>query len=364
MTRPFGTGRRLLTLEHEDPAADVLVVTSGWPHELNETYCVFIKRQVESLIARGLHCDVLFVRGFESKRAYVRAALVLSWWSVRGRRRYRLVHAHGGEAALAAAAYRRAPLLVSFLGSDLLGSPRSGSGVTFPGRLRRSAIRQSSRLAARTITKSREMETVLPAAVRERNSVIPNGVDPDLFRPLGREAARRALGWDADAPVALFAANPSVAVKRYGLALAATEEARRALPDLRLEVARGVAPDRMPLLMNAADCLLLTSSTEGSPNVVKEALMCNLPVVATPAGDVEELLEGVVPSFVCAPSAAALSSALVDCVTDPRRSNGRETSSHLDARVIADRLLGLYDEIAGGLRRTAAQEDCAAPRAV
>ena len=364
MRPPFRLGPGLLTLEHEDPSADVLVVTSGWPHQRNQTYCVFIKRQVESLIARGLRCDVLFIRGFESKRAYVRAAIVLFWWSLRRGRRYRLVHAHGGEAAIAAAAYRRAPLLVSFLGSDLLGSPRSGSAVTLIGRLRRSALRQASRLATRTITKSREMETVLPPAVRARNTVLPNGVDTALFRPLGREEARRALGWDAAAPVALFAADPSVARKRYGLALAAIEEAQAALPDLSLEVARDVPPDRIPLFMNAADCLLLTSSIEGSPNVVKEALMCNLPVVATPAGDVEELLEGVVPSYICAPSAEALSSALVDCLTDARRSNGRELSSRLDAGVIADKLLGLYDEIAGGLPSTVEQETGASPRAV
>jgi glycosyltransferase involved in cell wall biosynthesis len=102
----------------------------------------------------------------------------------------------------------------------------------------------------------------------------------------------------------------------------------------------------MPLLMNAADCLLLTSSIEGSPNVVKEALMCNLPVVATPAGDVDELLEGVAPSYLCPASETALSEALISCLQEPRRSNGREVSGRLDSRVVADSLLKLYTQLA------------------
>jgi glycosyltransferase involved in cell wall biosynthesis len=302
---------------------------------------------MESLIERGLHCDVLFIRGYRSPLAYALAALRLVSWSLgRSRRRYRLVHAHSGEAALSAAFFWRAPLLVSYLGDDLLGTPRADGAVPVLGRIKRAILRQHSRVAAHTITKSQEMQAVLPARVRARNTVLPNGVDTDLFRPIDRAAARRELGWDDDAPIVLFAADPSVPRKRYWLAESAVEYARSLIPDLRLEVARGVAPDRVPLLMNAADCLLLTSSIEGSPNVVKEALMCNLPVIATPAGDIAELLEEVTPSYVCEPLASTLSEALVECVSDPRRSNGREASTHLDARVVADSVLRIYRELA------------------
>lgn len=338
--------KRLLTWEREDARSDVLVVTSGWPNEDNDTYCVFIKRQVQSLIDRGLRCDVLFIRGYRSPLAYLLAAGRLAAWSLARRRKYKLVHAHSGEAALAAGFYRRAPLLVSYLGDDVLGTPDENGRIQRGSKVKRALIRRHSRLADHTITKSLEMETALPEAVRGRNTVVPNGVDTRAFRPQNRAAARQELGWDLDTRVALFVADPTVARKRHWLAEAAVLLARAELPDLRLEVARGVTPDRIPLLMNAADCLLLTSSIEGSPNVVKEALMCNLPVVATPAGDVEELLDGVVPSCVSDPSEVALSRALVGCLREPRRSNGREVSASLDERVIADRLLRLYRELA------------------
>ena len=94
--------KTLVTLDHADHDADVLVVTNGWPNEDNDGYCVFIKRQVDSLLELGVRCDVLFIRGYRSALAYPLAALRLGLWSLtRRRRRYRLVHAHSGEAALA-----------------------------------------------------------------------------------------------------------------------------------------------------------------------------------------------------------------------------------------------------------------------
>src|SRR4051812_31071329 len=122
--------RPLLTFEHEDPRAQVLVVTSGWPNEDNQTYCIFIKRQMESLIERGLRCDVLFIRGYRSQLAYGRAGLRLAWWSLARRRSYELVHVHSGEAALSAGFYRRCPLLVSYLGDDLLGTPDAAGAIS------------------------------------------------------------------------------------------------------------------------------------------------------------------------------------------------------------------------------------------
>lgn len=338
--------RSLVTLVREDQDAEVLVVTSGWPSSDDEVYCIPVKRQMETLIERGVRCDVLFVRGYRSPLAYPLAAIRLAWWSLTARRRYRLVHVHGGEAVLPAAFYRRAPLLVTYLGSDLLGARRADGAVSLFWRIRRSIVRQFARLAARTVTESHEMQAVLPASVLARNTVLPKGVDMRLFRPMLRDVARRQLGWDMTRRIALFAADPTVRIKRYWLAAASVERARKVLPDLELEVARGVPPDRVPVLMNAADCLLLTSSSEGSPNVVKEALMCNLPVVATRVGDVAELLEGVVSSYVCEPSQTALSEALVECLREPCRSNGRALSARLDTRLVADSLLAVYKELA------------------
>jgi len=339
---------RLLTYVCRDPGADVLVVTNMWPEPERPVYGIFVKRQVDSLRAAGVRCDVLYLRGYASPLAYPTAALLFGLGTLRWRRRYRLVHVHAGETSLAARFLVGPPMLVSYCGDDVLGDPREDGSVAAAGRARSWGVRSVSRLFPRTITKSRQMHDRLPAATQARNAVIPNGVDTAVFRPLDRAAARERVGWSPDERVVLFAATrPDDARKRRALAEQAVREAERVVGEpVRLHVAGSVDPEEMPWLMNAADCLLLTSSIEGSPNVVKEALMCDLPVVATPAGDVEELLAGVEPSFVRPPDAQALGEALAECLRRGARSNGREVARRLAADEVARRVLGVYAELA------------------
>jgi teichuronic acid biosynthesis glycosyltransferase TuaC len=333
-------GWPLVSIVLSQDNADLLVVTSAWPRDGFSRYGIFIARQVESLRRRGIKCDVLVVCGYRSPFAYASAAVRLLTWNLG--RRYRLVHAHGGEAALPARFYFRAPLVISYLGSDILGYPRPDGRVAPRARLRRFLLRQHSRCAAGTITKSREMATVLPRRARRRNDVIPSGVDERLFVPIPRHEARRALGWDSDELVVVFAADPALPGKRFALADAACRIASAKVGAIRLYIAEGVDPGGMPLVFNAADALILTSSIEGSPNVVKEAMMCNLPVVSTRVGDVEELLATVDPSWLCDPKPDALGAALVECLRERRRSNGRLCATELTLDAVADRVLAHY----------------------
>lgn len=350
----------LVTREHSDPSARVLVLTNMWPNEERPDYGIFVKRQVDSLIDAGLRCDVVFVRGYRSPLAYPLAAAKLAALNLRGRR-YELVHAHGGETAPIARAYLRAPVLVSYCGDDLLGTPRADGTISALHRLRRGALRAQSRMVGATLTKSRQMQEALPAPVATRNVVVPNGVDVALFRPLDRSECRRRLGWANGERVALFAADPAVDRKRHWLAEQACERAAETLGPVRLHVANGVEPSRMPALMSAADCLLLTSAIEGSPNVVKEALMCDLPVISTPVGDVAELLAPVRPSWIREATPAGLAEALVECLRERRRSNGREVSGRLALDEIATEILALYAGLApGAVAGTPREMPCAA----
>jgi teichuronic acid biosynthesis glycosyltransferase TuaC len=332
-----------VTWERKDREACVLLVTNMWPDAHRPWYGAFVRRQVDSLIRNGLRCDVVYVRGYRfSVLAYAVGAVTLAAKSFR-RPRYELVHAIAGEALFTAVGYLRAPVLATFRGSDLLGSPRRNAGVPLQWRLRRTLLRQLARLTAGTVTVSSELERRLPPSVRAHNAVIPTGVDRRRFVPMDRDEARSSLGWPLDERIALFAAEPTRPEKNHWLAEAAVETAARELPSLRLRVVTGFPPEQMPTLMSAADCLLLTSSVEGSPNVVKEALACNLPVISTDVGDVTDLLTGVRPSAVCRPVAAELARALLHCVDPPRRSNGRELTAALDEDSVAKRLLARYE---------------------
>ena len=168
-----------------DPNPDVLIVTNMWPHSDRPKYGIFVSRQIESLKSLGLPCSVLFIEGYRTRWDYARAAFHifrLNW----SKRRPRLIHGHGGETGLVVRCFVRGPVAVSYCGDDLLGTPREDSSMAYAHRVRRIILRQQARLLTATVTKSAEMEATLPRSARDRNSVIPNGVDRSLFRPQPR----------------------------------------------------------------------------------------------------------------------------------------------------------------------------------
>ncbi|MDX6474671.1 MAG: teichuronic acid biosynthesis glycosyltransferase TuaC [Gaiellaceae bacterium] len=340
---------------HRDPQAEVLVVSNTWPEPDRPVYGIFVQRQIESLQRAGVRFDVLYPRGYAHGAAYAIAGAKLALSTIGWRGRYRLVHAHGAEAAFAARCHVGTPMIVSYLGDDVLGDRDEHGNLTRDARVRAPIVRAHSQLFDAVISKSRAVYDALPPRAQRRSVVIPNGVDRTLFRPVDRAEARSSLGW-GDEAVALFAATkPGSPGKRRWLAQAACDAA-----GVRLVVSADTAPREMPVLMGAADCLLVTSAVEGSPNVVKEALQCNLPVVATAVGDIPERLEGVTPSWICPPDVQLFAAALRECIAIGRRSDGRDVTADLDENRVAERILDLYQHVArltAGATRSATVAD-------
>jgi len=333
--------RGLVTWERTDLEAQVLMVTNTWPHSEHPTHGPFVRDTVEGMVARGVPCDVLFIRGYRGLHAYALGCLAMLVLSSERKDKYRVVHSHGGETALVARFFHAAPVLASYLGTDILG-PQEGDRLNrLKCFVRSRLLRAHSLLMDATTTKSTEMQRLLPAGTRRRNWVIPDGIDRSRFCPLDREDARRRLGWPAE-EITVISVGRRVPLKRLWLAEQATTLAARELPSLRWRVLSDVSPQEMPLHYSAADCLIHTSASEGSPNAVKEALACNLPVVATPSGDIAELLTGVTPSALCAPQSEMLAREIVRCVAGRQRSNGRERTSDLSLDAIAERTLEYY----------------------
>jgi len=151
--------------------------------------------------------------------------------------------------------------------------------------------------------------------------------------------------------VVLFNAGRNPAVKDPELAAAAVAQAKAHLDGIRFVVLDGTAaPEDIPLYMNAADCLLVTSRTEGSPTVVQEAMACNLPVVSVDVGDVRERLLGVRHCAVVRRDPAALGLALATLLRQPRRSDGRAYAEALSVDAIAARLIELYGTLLAGAK--------------
>jgi glycosyltransferase involved in cell wall biosynthesis len=321
----------------------VLFITNMWPDAVRPWHGPYVKRQADSLEAAGVGVDVLPIRGYASMAAYLAAAAKVA--ALNRRRAHDVVHAHYGHSGVVARLQFRAPLVVTYWGSDLLGKRTPSDSITLKSRLEAAVFRQLARVSAATITQSQQMQSRLPASCRERNRILPAGIELERFRPLPREEARRRLGWPPSERVVLFAGNPELAVKNYPLAEATHSRLAERLDDVRLRVAWGNPPDEMPLFMSAADVLLLPSRSEGSPNVVKEAMAAELPVVATPVGDVDELLRGVPGSHVRPPDPVALAEALSLALEHGRSPEAREAVAPLDIAAVARRTIEIYESV-------------------
>jgi glycosyltransferase involved in cell wall biosynthesis len=228
--------------------------------------------------------------------------------------------------------------MVTYRGSDL--NPNRSRGW-----LRESVGTLLSQIAAlraaRIICVSNQLKDKLWWR-RDLVSVIPTGVDMTLFYPRDLQEARRELGWGQEERVVLFNAGDPIC-KRLDLARAAVQFAESLSGKIRFAALDGnVPPNYIPLMMNAADCLLLTSDWEGSPNVVKEAIACNLPVVSVDVGDVRERLERVRPSLIVPREARAIGKAISEMLRQGQRSNGRESASDLASEVVSQRIVTLY----------------------
>jgi len=254
-----------------------------------------------------------------------------------------VIHAHFVYNGVLALFQRRLPTVISFLGGDVfveqirdVGSPVR-AGITY-------AMTQCAAYAAdEVIVKSESMRN---RVWRKRHvHVVPNGVDLGKFAPAPRDDARRELGLALETPYVLFASAPRRPEKDFALAERAMDVVRGTHPNAEMFVLEGVPHTRVPLVLSAADVLLFTSKSEGSPNVVKEAMACNLPVVSVDVGDVRTVVEGTEQCAVLASrSAEELGAEVSKVLAAGRRSNGRERMARFDSRIVARQLIDLYRE--------------------
>jgi Glycosyl transferases group 1 len=103
--------------------------------------------------------------------------------------------------------------------------------------------------------------------------------------------------------------------------------------------------------MSACDALVFPSYQEGSPNIVKQAMACNLPIVSTDAGTVAEVIGDTEGCYVVEPKADAFADRLEPLLRRPMRTKGRDQVRHLDGPLVAAQLRDLYDEVLERWRR-------------
>jgi teichuronic acid biosynthesis glycosyltransferase TuaC len=313
----------------------VLAVSNHWSRK-NSHAGIFVDRQIQALRQLGLR-----VSTFDSGLSHSPIKLFRKWRELKQTVRELkpdLVHARYGSMVALLCVLSGGKTVITFCGSDLHG----GAGTS---RLRAWLGVFLSNVAAL----GAPALICVSASLRDRLwwrrnevAIIPNGVDLNHFFPHPREKARKRLGWNTDAPIVIIDAARDPICKGLDLAQQAIELVREKIPYAQLKILNHVPPEEMPFHCSAADLLLCASRREGSPNIVKESLACNLPVVSTPVGDVPDRLQGVTPSRVVARNPESMARAMIEILQERKRSNGREQMRDLTLEIAARKVVEVY----------------------
>ncbi len=335
----------------------VLMLTAMYPTPDNPGYGSYVRTQVESLQRAGVDIELMVLQGRNRKLMYPAGA-----WHLRRRLAdtpVDLVHAHYSLTGMVARTQWRVPVVVTYHGSDVLGSTDVHGHYSLMGRATVAAGLMLGRMVDAIIVQSQQMAQKF---ARNDVNIIPHEVDLDLFRPTPRDEARRMLGLDPDRKYLLFAARPTVPVKRYPFAAAVTDRLAREDPSVELVVVYKEPQARLALYMSAADALVFPSIHEGSPNIVKQALACNLPIVSTDVGDVREMVGDTQHCFILDADQDTWTDALRGILRERPRIDGRQRVTHLDPASVSAQVIAVYDGVLARRRSISASGRTTAER--
>lgn len=197
-------------------------------------------------------------------------------------------------------------------------------------------------------------------------TIVPNGVDTEVFGPQDRRKARDFLGIPQDRQVVLFAAE-AVTNRRKGLALLTAALAKLQKPEnlLLLSVGRG-APKisidiphshlthvdddrRLAAIYSAADLYVIPSLQDNQPNTVLEAMACGTPVIGFAVGGISDMVRpGITGLLTPVGDVTGLATAIMEMLrcTDKRRTMGaacrRVVLDEYTRELQVDRYVRLY----------------------
>lgn len=305
----------------------VLFVSSGKNGDVSE----IVKNQGDSLANKGIEVEYYLIKpglyGYITSIPKIRKKYKIG--------NYDLVHAHYSLSAFSASLAGRFPLVVSLMGSDVY-------------------LAGIFRLIARFFILFRWNAVIVKSAhLKEKLNIknayiVPNGVNMKRFAPIPANIAREKLGLSLDLRLIAFIAYSNRPEKNLQLATESVKSINH--NDIVLKHVSNVPNDMVPYYLNASDILLLTSKWEGSPNVIKEAMACNCPIVASDVGDIRWLLGETEGCYLTSFNPADISEKIVlalDFAKTKGKTNGRNRIIELDLddETVALKIQAIYSKV-------------------
>ena len=314
----------------------------------------FIEEQISALQKIGVHVVRYAVTG-KGFLGYLRELPALKQM-IRAEQPD-VVHAHFGLCGLLANLQRIVPVVTTYHGSD----------INVPKILRFSKI--AMRLSAWNIFVSRWNVAIafgcsdngdrisdIGKRLKQRSTLLPCGINlpkpwfemqNQMFEQLTLNQWVHGI-FKKDVKHVLFAGAFDNAVKDSALAQVTINQLSNEGIQVELIELKGYNRDQVTALMYNCHALLMTSKTEGSPQVVKEAMACGCPIVSVDVGDVAERTEGVEGCYVVPTrEPSEIAAALRKAIEFDGRTNGRERiiAMGLSNEDVAEKLVTIYKEV-------------------
>ncbi len=289
----------------------------------------FILEQAESIQGTGTEVDFFTIEG-KGWQGYLKSRPLLTKKIMKFKPN--VIHAHYGLSGLLANTQRKVPVITTYHGSDI----NDHKTIRFS--------KWAIRLSAWNVFVSEKI--IQTAKVKHKYSLIPCGVNTELFKPVDKQMARNELGLKTDEKLLLFAGSFDNPVKNSALAL----QAINLLPKVRLIELKGYFRQEVTLLMNAVDVCLMTSLSEGSPQFIKEAMACNSPIVSVDVGDVKEVIGETEGCYICSydpKDVAEKITRAIEFAENQKTTYGRKRilSLQLDSDSVAKKIIEVYQKI-------------------
>jgi len=286
-----------------------------------------VKNQGESLKKNGVELDYFTIKG-KGFKGYFKNILPLRKYLKNNN--FDIIHAHYSLSAYVASLAGSKPIVVSLMGSDVQ-KKFFGCMILklFYCIFWKSLIVKSNSMKERVGIK--------------KCFIIPNGVDFEKFKEIDKKITKEKINFNLQKKHIVFVANLDRHEKNFKLA----KEAFNLLDDksVELNVICEVPYEMIPYYINATDVLLLTSLWEGSPNVIKEAMACNCPIVSTDVGDVKEVIGDTKGCYVTSFDPNDVAEKLRIALEFGKRTNGRENINYLDSNLIAKKIIKIYENV-------------------
>jgi len=249
----------------------ILFVSSG---NAKDGISPIVRNQGQSLMNQGIIVDFFTIKGKGLWSYFIHIFVLRKYLKTN---KFDIIHAHYSFASYVASLAGASPLVVSLMGSDVISNKFARLLILFFHKL----------FWDQAIVKSTGMYQCLGLRKVE---IIPNGVNLGRFNSFDKKNCQVKLGWNNEKRHILFASDPGRAEKNFSLARMSMELLKRDY-EIVVQILKDVPHEDIPIYMNASDVLILSSLHEGSPNVIKEAMACNCPIVTTNVGDVKWVLD-------------------------------------------------------------------------